>query len=114
MSDERHTRVVSVIKELAAKFIQQEANTDPLITITNTIVSADQKHVTVFFTTIPENRENDALIFLKRSGGDFRHFIKSKARLKVIPHIEFAVDYGERHRQHIDTIVRDIKSEEEN
>lgn len=114
MADDRHTRIVSVIQELAAKFIQQEANTDPLITITNVTVSADQKHVTVFFTTIPEERQDDALIFLKRSGGDFRNFIKSNARLKVIPHIEFSVDYGERHRQHIDAIVRDIESEEEN
>ncbi len=105
---DHHSRLVSVLQELAARFVQQEANTDPLITITNADVSADQKHVTIFFTTIPENKQNDAHIFLKRSSGDFRTFIKTHGRLKVIPHIDFEVDYGERHRQHIDDIVRDL------
>lgn len=106
---DHHSRLTSVIQELAARFIQQEANTDPLITVTHAEVSTDQKHVTVYFTTIPENRQQDALIFLKRSGSDFRTFLKQHARLKVIPHIEFDVDYGERHRQHIDDIVRDLE-----
>ncbi len=105
---DHHSRLVSVLQELAARFVQQEANTDPLITITHADVSADQKRVTIFFTTIPENKQNDAHIFLKRNSKEFRNFIKSKARLKVIPHIDFEVDYGERHRQHIDDIVRDL------
>ena len=105
---DHHSRLVSVLQELAARFVHQEANTDPLITITHADVSADKKRVTIFFTTIPENKQNDAHIFLKRNSKEFRNFIKSKARLKVIPHIDFEVDYGERHRQHIDDIVRDL------
>jgi hypothetical protein len=27
--------------------------------------------------------------------------------LKIVPHLDFEVDYGERHRQHIDEIVRE-------
>ena len=36
-----------------------------------------------------------------------RQYVKKKTNLKIIPHLEFAVDYGERHRQHIDEIVRE-------
>ena len=105
----RHVRVVSLIQELAAKFIQQEANTDPLITLTNVSTSSDYKNVTIFFTTIPDGKEEDALIFLKRHGRELRHFIKKKTNLKIIPNIDFEVDYGERHRQDIDELSRDIK-----
>lgn len=113
MSDERHIRLVSILQELAATFVRNEANTDPLITITNVHVTPDNKNVTIFFTTIPEEKEGDALIFLKRSGKEFRAFLKQHARLKIIPNIEFAVDFGERHRQHIDELVHDIEKEKE-
>jgi ribosome-binding factor A len=107
MSD-RHLRVESLIRELVAAYIQQEANTDPLITVTHVTTSPDYRRITVYFTTIPDGRENDALIFLKRAGGDIRGFIKKRSNLKIIPFIEFSVDYGERHRQHIDEIANEI------
>ena len=109
---DRHDRATSLIKEVVASYIQREANTNPLITVTNTSISPDYRRVTIFFTTIPDGRENDALVFLQRNAGEIRHHLKQKTRLKIIPHLEFAVDYGERHRQNIDEIVRDndIKS----
>ncbi len=107
MSD-RHLRVESLIRELVAAFIQQEANADPLITVTHVTTSPDYRRITVFFTTIPDGREEDALNFLKRSGGEIRGFIKKRSNLKIIPFIEFSVDYGERHRQHIDEIAKEI------
>jgi len=112
MSD-RHIKVVLLIQELAAKFIQHEANTDPLITVTSANASPDFKNVTIFITTIPDGKQEDALVFLKRSGKEMRGYIKEHTNLKVIPHIDFAIDYGERHRQHIDEIVRDIDSEKQ-
>ena len=108
---ERHERVVSLIQELTATFIQHEANTDPLITITGANTSPDYKRVTIFFTTIPDGKEDAAAIFLQRSAGALRQFIKKKTNLKIIPHIDFALDTGERHRQHIDEIVRETGTE---
>jgi ribosome-binding factor A len=108
MSD-RHLRVESLIRELVAEYIQLESNTDPLITITRVSTSPDYRRITVFFTTIPDGKEEDALIFLKRSGSELRGFIKKKSNLKIIPFIEFSVDYGERHRQHIDELAKEIE-----
>jgi len=107
MSD-RHHRVESLIRELVASYIQQEANTDPLITVTRVTTSPDYRRMTVFFTTIPDGKEQDALIFLQRTGRDMRGHIKRKSNLKIIPFLEFSVDYGERHRQSIDEIAREI------
>ncbi len=107
---DRHIRVVSLLKELVATFIQREANTDPLITVTSVTTSPDYRNVTIFFTTIPDDREQDALIFLKRNASELRQFVKKQSNLKIIPHLEFAVDYGERHRQHMDNVVREIEN----
>ena len=107
MSD-RHIRVESLLRELIAAFVQQEANADPLITITRTASAPDYRRVTVFFTTIPDGREIDALNFLKRTGSELRGYIKKKSNLKIIPFLEFSVDYGEKHRQHIDEIAKEI------
>ncbi len=113
MEFDKHDRANSILKELVATFIREEANTDPLITVTHVGVSPSYKNVVVYVTTIPdtEEKERDALIFLKRNGGEIRNYLKKNARLKYIPNIEFAIDYGERHRQHIDEISREIHKE---
>lgn len=108
MSD-RHIRVESLLRELIAQYIQNESNADPLITVTRVTTAPDYRRVTVFFTTIPDGREQDALIFLKRTGSDMRGYVKKKSNLKIVPFLEFMVDYGERHRQHIDEIAREIE-----
>jgi len=105
---DKHDRATTIIRETLAVFIQHEANTDPLITLTNVTISPDYRRATIFFTTIPDNREADALVFMKRHASDMRDYLKHHTRLKRVPHLEFSIDYGERHRKHIDTIARDI------
>lgn len=111
-TNDRHIRVASLIKEQAAAFIVREANHDPMITVTRVGIAPDYRRATIFITTIPEGRENDALIFLKRFAGDFRQYLKKKSNLKIIPHIEFDLDVGERHRQHTDEVFNRIQNNE--
>lgn len=108
LSFDRHDRATSLIKEVVATYIRHEANTNPLITVTSVSISPDYRRVTIFFTTIPDGREADALIFLKRSASEMRQYVKKKTNLKIIPHFDFSVDYGERHRQHIDEIAHTL------
>jgi ribosome-binding factor A len=110
---ERQGRIGALIQECAARFVQQEANTNPLITITRVDISPDLKRAIIFFTTIPDGKEQDALIFLKRSGSEMRQYLKENARLKRIPNLEFMLDAGERHRQHIDEVMRDIERQKQ-
>lgn len=105
--NDRRVKVAGVIAEHVAMFIVQEANTDPMITVTRVEVSADFHNATVFITTIPDGREADAIIFLRRRGALMRRFVMKKLSMKIIPRLDFSVDYGERHRQHIDEIVRE-------
>lgn len=101
-----------MIKEAAANFVLHEANTNPMITVTRVDISPDFKRVIIFFTTIPDGKESDALIFLKRNAGEFRTYMKNNVRIKQIPHIDFMIDAGERHRQHIDEMVRDLEKKD--
>ena len=111
--NDRHIRVASLIKEIVATFIQHEANTDPMITVTRVNIAPDYRNATVYITTLPEGREADALVFLKRFGGEMRRQVMKKSNLKIIPHLDCDLDVGERHSQHMDEIVEKIKRGED-
>jgi len=108
MEFDKNDRMKSILTELISAFIREEANSDPLITVTNLSISAGGRDVTVFITTIPDGREEDALIFLKRKGSDLRNYIKKNGRLRLIPNFDFEIDFGERNRQHIDDLSQEI------
>jgi ribosome-binding factor A len=114
MEFDRHDRARSLLTELVAKFIREEANTNPLITVTNLEISPNYQHVTVLFTTIPDAGADDALVFLKRKGTELRNYIKKNGRLKFIPEFAFRIDHGELHRQHIDTLTQEIEKGSQN
>jgi ribosome-binding factor A len=78
---ERTAKIEGLIKAAAAEFVLHEANTNPLITITRVDISPDLKRVLIFFTTIPEDKQADAEIFLQRSAGDFRQFLKRNVNI---------------------------------
>lgn len=111
MGFDRTDRYTGVITELAARFIREEANPFPLITVTRVVRATHARDVTIFFTTIPTEGEENARIFLHRKSSEFRDYLKKHGRLHPIPSVTFEVDYGERHRQHIDTIVQETQKE---
>lgn len=105
---ERKVKVEQLIKEATATFVLHEANTDPMITITRVDMSPDLKRALIFFTTIPDGKEEIARVFLTRNASQLRTYLKEHARLKRIPHIDFFIDAGERHRQHVDEVFRTL------
>lgn len=111
MSQDRHASMSGIIKELAAKFIQGEANPNPLITVTNIDLSPDWKRALLMVSVLPDDRAADALVFLKRNAGEMRHYFKKNGRFKTIPHLEFMLDIGEKHRQNMDELVKEIEEQ---
>lgn len=109
---ERTDRVTSLLRELAATFIRHEANTNPLITVTAVEISPDLKQATVLISVFPEAQEEQALIFLKRKGGELRSFVKYEVNLKDIPFFAFAIDYGEKSRQQFEEIAYEATTRE--
>lgn len=102
----RREKLEELVRKLAADFIQRESSRISLITVTRAMVSEDEKHATVFVTVLPETSEQAAIDFLKRNRREFRDYIKSHARTRRIPAIDFEIDLGEKTRQKIDELGR--------
>jgi ribosome-binding factor A len=68
-----------------------------------------KKYVNIFFTVLPEEKQEAVLEFAKRKRSEFRDYIKTKTRLGRIPTFDFEIDLGEKHRQKIDEISRNTK-----
>ncbi|OGI76213.1 hypothetical protein A3C67_03305 [Candidatus Nomurabacteria bacterium RIFCSPHIGHO2_02_FULL_42_19] len=102
----RNEKVAKVIKELTAEFLGRENNRTSLITVTFATASPDLKRATVFITVLPEEKEADVLLFVKRKRSEVRELLKKKLEIKTIPFIDFAIDQGEKNRQKIDELLR--------
>lgn len=100
----RQQKLEELIRKLAAQFVQIESSNVSLITITRCMMEEKLKHAIIFITVLPESEERHALEFLKRKRSEFRDYIKSHARTRVIPVVDFAIDIGEKTRQKIDEL----------
>ncbi|NQV93463.1 ribosome-binding factor A [Candidatus Kaiserbacteria bacterium] len=109
MSD-RVLKVSLLVKDAAADFLNRESNRTSLITVTRANISKDFAKATVFFTVFPDDQQEQVLHFARRKRADFKAYLKSHLRLKRIPFVDFEIDAGEKHRQHIDEISRDIEN----
>ncbi len=107
MSD-RDQKLKDVIREAAALFLQREGNYTSILTVTDVSISDRGNQATIFFTVLPENKEKGALDFVKRKRAEFREFFKSRARMRALPFFDFEIDKGEKNRQKIDEISRNV------
>lgn len=104
MKAQRRDKIADQIAQLAAEFVQRESNKQSLITVTRADTSPDLARATVYVTVLPDEHEESALSFLKRQRADFRTHLKTHTKLRRLPFVDFAIDRGEKHRQHLDTL----------
>ena len=102
-----HEKIMEEVKHLAAEYISRESNRVSLVTVTNIMVSEDTKRATLYISVLPEDKENDALFFLKRKRTEMRDFIKERIRSRVIPFLDIEIDVGEKHRERIEQLIRE-------
>jgi ribosome-binding factor A len=103
----RQHKVAEEITHQGGEFVARYAKGGgALITVTRSIISPDLKRVTVFFTVIPESKQDESLKTLKRLRTDFHDFLKEKTVLRNVPTVDFEVDLGEQNRQRIDELTR--------
>lgn len=108
MSTNRDQKLKDIIKEAAALFLQRESNYTSILTVTDISLSDRGNQATIFFTVLPDNKEKAALDFVKRKRAEFREFFKSRARMRALPFFDFEIDKGEKNRQKIDEIARNV------
>lgn len=106
MASRRTIQISQEIAHLAGDFFARESNRQSLITVTYADTSADLKNVRICISVLPETHEAAALDFAKRNRNRFREYLKEHSRLKFLPTVDFAIDYGEKNRQRIDELTR--------
>lgn len=106
----RDEQASSLLIHIAGEFIAREAGRSTLITPTRAEIAPDRKNATVFISVFPDDQMEHALEFLGRKSDEFRAFMKQKGRFSFLPRVKFQADLGEKHRQHIDDISRQIDS----
>ncbi len=100
-------KLASLLGQFAAQYFLVEANKDSLITITKVEVGNRGKYATIFFTALPQEKEQAALEFAKRRTRDFRRYVMDKKSIGFVPKINFAIDLGEHNRQRIDELLNE-------
>lgn len=108
MSSDRDQRALSIVLENAGRYIAREAGRDTLITPTRATYSKDGKTVVIYVSVFPDGQDEHAIKFLMRHKDLFRNELKKTTRLARLPYIRFEIDAGEKSRQHLDDISRDL------
>lgn len=104
----RDEKASSFLIHLAGQFIAREAGRGTLITPTRAEVAPDRKNATVFVSVFPDDQTEHAVQFLSRKSDEFRTYMKQQARTSFLPRVRFEADLGEKHRQHLDELSREI------
>lgn len=108
MAAPKGLRTISLLHKLVAEFISQNANSEPLITVTGVNLSRDSKRADVFVSVYPEEKEEVALSYLSRKNQEVRSYVAKHSKLKRLPRFSFSLDYGEKNRRRIEDISKDL------
>ena len=101
----RKVKVEEILHRLAAEFVVRESSLGSLITITRVELSDTAKVANLFFTTLPETEQETVLKFLQRKAPEFKLYVRGHSKLGILPELRFQIDFGERNRQKLDTLV---------
>ncbi len=107
-SKRHHDRVEELLTHLAADFIVRESNGTSLITATRAELGSKGERATVFVTVFPDEAITTALEFLNRNADAFREYMREHARTRELPRVQFVLDAGERNRQHLDELGKQL------
>ncbi len=105
MKPRRLEKINSLLRNLAADFLAKNSD-NSIITINYIETSRDLKTAKIFISIFPESKEAETMEILKLKTGELRKFIGSRIKMKFLPHLEFAIDKGEKKRQKIEEILR--------
>lgn len=101
---ERKNKIETLLKKLAANFLEREAERTSLITVTHVDISPDFKQSTIYISVLPDSKASDALYFCKRKMTDFKKYAKENLNMKSIPFFDVKLDIGEKNRQRIEEL----------
>lgn len=108
MATLRDEKLKQLIRELAAEFFSRTSNRQSLITVTDVETYARGSRAKILVTVLPTEAEEGAISFMHRQLTDFREFVMERARLMRVPYFEVGLDKGEKNRQRLDVVSKNL------
>lgn len=87
----RSDRIGSLIKEMAAEFIERESNHTSLITVTDIVMGKGGHTVTIIVSVLPVDKAKAVQEFLHRKRSEFRELFSNRAKHLKPPTFDFVV-----------------------
>jgi len=87
-------RLAALLSDTASSFIRFEVDPQAIVTITRTEVSENAHSVKFFISVFPDAKEKQIVTALNKKGPEFREYLKTKARLRILPTVYFEIDKG--------------------
>lgn len=100
----RREKIEEALRAAAAQFLVGVAGPQSLITVTRAEVAESGSRALIFITVLPEEAEGQALEFANRQRRDLADYFVKHVRGVRMPHVEFALDRGEKNRQRLDEL----------
>lgn len=104
MQGNRHDKMEAALRDVAAEFLAREAGPQSLITVTRVELNDDGSRGHILITVLPEDKEADALAFANRQRTELSRFFEKRVRGMRLPHVEFAIDGGDKNRRRLDEL----------
>ncbi len=113
-SYQRTDRIADVLRREIADVLSREVK-DPrlqFVTITHVRVTRDLRNARVFFSTLKEGEELEAIRQgLKKASGFVQRKVGSRIHMRYTPHITFEHDELFEHGSRMDRILKDVEEE---
>jgi len=98
--------LTGLVRDLAARFLEQESNRTSLISVTRVEMSKNTEGMNIYLSVFPVKNEKRAFDFITRKESGFRKFVAQNTKIKKLPRFIFNLDLGEKNRQRIEDLLR--------
>jgi ribosome-binding factor A len=112
MSNNRISKLNSLVKEEISKIIQKEIDFEEgtLVTIYKVEVSPDVAHASIHISVIPDSNEKSALEMLKDNIYHLQQGLNKKLTLKKVPKVRFVLDDSIKRAAKMEKLFKKVSS----
>lgn len=97
----RQEKMNKEVTKIVGRFLADASNRTSLITISRADIAPDFRQGTLYVTVLPEEKEEQALLFLDRNRTDIRNYLRKNLAMRRIPFLKIKLDTAEKNRQGI-------------
>jgi len=108
-TDRKKEKLASIIREEAARFIEENRNSGEgtLVTVTRVEIAPDGRNAYVYVSLFPLERVGAFLAEMRHEEHEFTEYVRKNFRMKKIPSIHFTLDDTQEKREEIEKLLEE-------